>query len=124
MSKSIFISCVYEDSHRIESIKKWAIEGKLGSVVITYETEDKRQNGKEEIKSHIREKIRGAAVILILIGDNTHNHHWIQVEAELANSFHKKIVCVRIPNTTGSVPPILNRYELANFDPESIKRLL
>lgn len=124
MSKSIFISSVYEDSHRIETIKKWAAENKLGPVVITHETEDKRQQGKEAIKNHIREKIRGATVLLVLVGNNTHNHNWIEAEVELANSFHKRVVCVRIPNTTGSLPLILNRYKLINFDPESIKQLL
>ncbi len=60
MSKSIFISCVHEDSHRITSIEKWASEGRLGNVAITHETEDKRPEGKEAIKQHIKSEIQGA----------------------------------------------------------------
>lgn len=33
MSKSIFINCVYEDSHRIDSIKNW-VKGKMLAVSV------------------------------------------------------------------------------------------
>ncbi len=124
MSKSIFISTVHEDSHRINAIRKWADGGQLGNVTVTHETEDKRDQGKEAIKKHIMDKIRGASVIVVLIGQDTHNHNWIEAEVELANSFHKKIVCMRVPNTNGSAPPILSKYKLINFDPDSLKREL
>lgn len=124
MSKSIFISCVFEDSHRIDSIKKWAAAKRLGDVVITQETEDKRQHGKEAVKKHIRSKIESAATILVLVGQDTHNHEWIEAEVELANSFHKQILCVRVPNSSGAVPTILRKYKLINFDPDTIKREL
>ncbi len=122
MSKSIFISCVHEDGHRIKSIESWAIQNRLGNVVITSETEDKRHNGVDAIKRHIQSKIKGAAIVLVLIGQDTHNHDWIKAEVELANSFHKQILCIRVPNSNGAVPPILSNYKLVNFDPDTIKR--
>jgi hypothetical protein len=124
MSKSIFISCVFEDSHRIASIKKWATDNRLGDVVITQETEDKRQQGKEAVKQHIKSKIQGAAVILVLVGNDTHNHEWIEAEVELANSYNKEIICVRVPHTTGSVPPLLTNKRLVSFDPDAIKKII
>ena len=66
MSKSIFISCVFEDKEKIVPIQKWVKKGLLGDVVITYEIEDKRQQGKEAVRQYIRKKIEGAAFILIL----------------------------------------------------------
>ncbi|HXP49855.1 MAG TPA: TIR domain-containing protein [Bacteroidia bacterium] len=124
MSKSIFISCVYEDSYRIDSVKKWADEKRLGDVVITQEIEDKRSQGKEAIKQHIKNKIRGAAIVLVLIGQDTHNHEWIEAELELANSFNVGVICVRIPNTTGAVPPLLRNHKLIAFNPDLIKALI
>lgn len=124
MSKSIFISCVYEDSQRINNIKKWAENGQLGNVKITHETEDKRHAGSAAIKQYIRKKIEGAAVVLVLVGDTTHNHDWIRAEVELANSFHKKLVCVRLPKTTGAVPQILSNYSMVAFDPNAIRGLI
>ncbi len=124
MSKSIFISCVHEDSHRIKSIEKWSAEGRLGNVVITHETEDKRAEGKEAIKQHIKSKIQGAAFIFVLVGQDTHNHDWIQAEVELANSFNKEIICIRVPHTTGAVPPLLVNKRLISFEPDAIKKLI
>lgn len=124
MSKSIFISTVYEDSNRIASLKSWAAQGRLGVVTITHETEDMRASGKEEIKNHLREKIRGAAVVAVLIGNDTHNHKWIEAEVELANSFHKKVITIRVPNTTGAPPEILKKYQMINFDPDAFRKVL
>lgn len=124
MSKSIFISCVHEDSHRIKSIENWAASGRLGNVAITHETEDKRPEGKEAIKQHIKSKIQGAAVIFVLVGQDTHNHDWIQAELELANSFNKEIICIRVPHTTGAVPPLLVNKQLISFEPDAIKKLI
>ena len=124
MSKSIFISCVFEDNHRIDTIKKWVSNNQLGNVVITHETEDKRQQGKEAVKRHIKSKIQGAAIILILVGQDTHNHEWIEAEVELANSFHKEIICVRVPHTSGGIPPLLVNHRLISFDPDAIRKLV
>lgn len=124
MSKSIFISCVHEDSHRIKSIENWAASGRIGNVAITHETEDKRHEGKEAIIQHIKSKIQGAAFIFVLVGQDTHNHDWIQAEVELANSFHKEIICIRVPHTTGAVPSLLTNKRLISFEPGAIKRII
>jgi len=121
MPKSIFISCVYEDSHWIKNIRKWAKKGQLGDVVITSETVDKRHEGDKAIIEHLQKKIKGAAAVMVLIGQDTHNHFWIKNEVEYANSFHKKIVCVRVPDTDGAVPPILEKYHVFAFEPNVIK---
>jgi hypothetical protein len=66
-------------------MKKWERKGLLNNeYTFTFETEDKRIYGYDAIKTYLKRKIEGAAIILILIGDNTHNHDWIRVEVELA----------------------------------------
>lgn len=125
MSKSVFISVVHQDAHLISNLTSWATKGLLGpNATITHETQDKRPEGREAIRNHLRKKIEGASVIIVLIGRDTHNHDWITVEVELANSFHKKLIPVRIPGTTGAVPPILRNHSLVSFDPNSIKNQL
>ena len=121
--KSIFISCVFEDSHRIDTIKKWK-KNHFDNISITHETEDRRQEGKEAIKKHIINKIKGASLILVLIGQDTHNHNWIEAEVELANSFHKEIICMRVPNTNGAIPKLLKNKRLIGFNPEQLKKFL
>lgn len=122
--KSIFVSHVYEDNDWLKKMLKWKDKGLLKDYTISYETEDKRQEGKEAIKKYLKNKINGCAILLVLIGDNTHNHDWIKAEIELANSFHKKICCVRIPKTTGKKPQILNKYTELVFDPNQILKQL
>ncbi len=122
--KSIFVSHVYEDNNYLNKMINWQERKLLGEFRITHETEDKRHQGNEAIRKHLLNKIKGAAIILILIGDNTHNHDWIRIEVELANSFHKKIICVRIPQTAGSRPKILNKYKEITFNPNQILKEL
>jgi hypothetical protein len=126
MSKSIFISTVHEDSHLIATLSNWATNNRLGSnISITHETEeDKRHLGKEIIKKHIQKKIEGASIVIVLIGRDTHNHDWIKAEVELANNYNKKIICIRIPQTTGATPPILNKYQVITFEPNTIKMII
>ena len=122
--KSIFISYVYEDRKYLEKIKSWKEKGLLENCQLTFEKEDKRQEGKKEIKNYLKKKIKGVAIILILIGDNTHNSHWVEAEIELAHSFNKEVYCMRIPYTTGAKPKILNKYKELCFDPNQIIKKL
>ncbi|MBS1595795.1 MAG: TIR domain-containing protein [Bacteroidetes bacterium] len=124
MSKSIFISHVHEDNEKITLLEKWAQEKRLGDIVITKETEDKRHEGKEAIKQYISDKIRGAMAVLVLIGQDTHNHGWIEAEVELAHSFHKKVICIRLHQTTGGIPPILANKPIVPFEPNAIKQAI
>jgi hypothetical protein len=124
MSRSIFISHVHEDIQYIGTIEGWAQNRMLGDLVITVEAEDKRSFGYEVIRGYIEDKIRNASYVLVLVGKDTHNHNWVRAEVELANSFQKKIICMRIPGTTSPPPPILSNYTAINFDVASLKKAL
>lgn len=118
--KSIFVSHVYEDQSYVSKMQKWEKKGLLEGYTFTFETEDKRHEGKQAIRNYLKKKIEGCAVIVVLIGNDTHNHDWIRAEVELANSFHKRILCMRIPKTTGAKPKILNKYKEIIFHPNQI----
>lgn len=122
--KSIFVSHVHEDNQYVNKIKKWEKDELVNGYTFTFETEDKRIEGEEAIRTYLTKKIKGCAILLVLIGDNTHNHDWIKKEVELANSFHKKILCMRIPNSTGSKPEILRKFKEITFDPNPIMKEL
>lgn len=118
--KSIFVSHVFEDSKWLKNIKKWENNLEMKGFTFTFEEQDKRIQGKKNIKNFLKQKIKGAAVIVVLIGDDTHNHDWIRVEVELANNFNKKIICMRVPETTGAAPKILSNYDIVDFNPNQI----
>lgn len=90
----------------------------------TFEVEDKRYQGTNAIKDTIKKKIEGAAIVLVLIGNDTHNHDWIKLEVEYAHSFHKKICCIRVPGTRGKKPAILNNYKELPFSSNQLLREL
>lgn len=118
--ESIFVSHVFEDNSFLKKMRKWEKNNLLDDYTFTFETVDKRIEGANAIKKYLKNKIKGAAILLVLIGDNTHNHEWIKVEVELANNFNKKICCVRIPQTSGRRPKILNNYKELVFNPNQI----
>ncbi|PTX61649.1 TIR-like protein DUF1863 [Kordia periserrulae] len=118
--KSIFVSYVYEDIKYLNKIKRWESKGLLPGYTIVAEKEDNRTSGKKAVKEYLKPLINKANIVLVLIGDNTHNHNWITWEVEVANSLHKDIACMRIPNTTGSKPQILNKYPELQFHANQI----
>lgn len=107
--KSIFVSRLFEDKKYADNIKKWEKEGQLKGYTITFETKDLRQLGEQIIKEYLKKMVNGATVLLVLVGDDTHNHKWIEYEVQLAKSYNKEVFWMRIPNTTGAKPLILGK---------------
>lgn len=121
MTTSLFICHVYEDRQAVDTMRQWAAAGKLGlDVVVTGESEDVRQHGSAAIRRHLSPKIQGASVVMVLIGNNTHNHEWIEYEVSHALSSRKLLVVVRLPHTTGAPPRALQGIGIIAMDPSAI----
>jgi hypothetical protein len=120
MPSSLFLSYVYEDLRWAEEITSWARSGYFGDAAVTSETRDLRQFGEREIESHLKPKIRGAACVLCLIGKDTHNHGWVRYELQVAASLNKRVVLIRIPNTTGLAPDGFRHLPVIHLDPHTI----
>lgn len=107
MPKSLFISYVYEDRRWCDEVQGWALQGSLGPDVVTItESEDLRPQGEAAIERHLKPKLRGAAAVICLIGQNSHQKEgWVQYELDVATSLSKKILLLQIPGTTGAAPP-------------------
>lgn len=125
MPKSIFVSYVYEDKRHRDNVERWFDDITLGPgrVMIT-ESEDLRPLGERAIESHLKPKIRGAAAVLCLIGQNTHNSDWVKYELDVATSCGKKIVLARIQGTTGAAPPGHRHLPIVTLDPSTLKSLI
>lgn len=125
MPASIFISHVYEDLAARDTLKMWAASGLLGpDVVATGESEDVRQGGAAAIRRHLSPMLQGATAVLVLVGNNTHNHEWIDYEVVHARSGRKRVIAVRIPGTTGAPPKSLAGIEAVPMDVVCIRRAL
>jgi len=71
------------------------------------EREDYREKGKDAIKSYLRGLITDCQALICVIGQNTHSSQWVAYELEVATSQDKKIVPVRIRDTTGGAPKLI-----------------
>jgi len=118
--KSIFVSRVYEDNHYFKKLKKWEKDKLMDNYTFTCEKKDLRSKGYDVIRSYLKNMINGSAAVLVLVGDDTHNHDWIRVEIELAHSLRKPVICMRIPNTNGKRPAIIRKRKELNFDPNAV----
>lgn len=124
MTASLFVSHVFEDALHRDTIRGWAERGLLGPVTVTGESADVRQGGDPAIRAHLAPKVRGASAVLLLLGNDTHNHPWVQYEAQFAQSHHIRVVVIRIPGTRGAVPPSLRSHPEIAMDPTSIRSAL
>lgn len=125
MPASVFISHVYEDLTARDTLRSWAAKGLLGpGVIATGESEDFRQGGPAAIKRHLSPMLQGASAVIVLVGNNTHNHDWVDYEVNHARSVNKKVVAVRITGTTGAPPKSLAGIEVGSMDVNLIRRAL
>lgn len=127
MPKTVFISYVYEDKfYRDQIIDCWkkGLLGEEGEFAFISEDSDKRPEGEAAIKKHIRPKIEGCAILMALIGDNSHNHSWVDYEIDVALSLNKKIIAVRLPNTTGAPPTKIRKLPLIRYKMKAILKAL
>ena len=76
------------------------------------EREDYRQQGENAIKSYLRGLISECRALICLVGQNTHSSQWVAYELEIATSQNKKVVPVRIRNTTGGAPKLIRERNL------------
>lgn len=123
--KSVFISYKFEDLKYKNKVQKWAKAKRLGdNIVITGESQDVRSDGPNAVKKHINPKIKGAAVVIVLIGQDTHNANGVIDEINSAISQRKPIIPIKIQHTTGKLPNAIKDKTPIVLHPDAIKNAL
>ena len=118
-----FISYVYEDHAYKSQLASWASSGQLGNWEAVYEQEDVRQDGRKAIEKHISPLIQSSQALVMLVGDNSHNHSWLDYEVQNAKSAGTPVISVRIPNTNGG-PPAGAPVPDVTFSPSAVRTAL
>ncbi|GAH64614.1 unnamed protein product [marine sediment metagenome] len=77
------------------------------------EREDERNKGENAVKNYLKGIIQDCDALICLIGNDTHNATGVRYELEVAKSLRKKIIAVRIPQTTGGLPYILRSWGIS-----------
>lgn len=121
----IFLSYVFEDYGYAAQVRDWAASGQLGyNVEIVTETDDVRQQGESAIWTHLRSRIRTADGVIVLVGQDSHNHAWVDQEVHYFASARRPIIGVRIPNTYGAAPPEIRNRQLWSYSPSALRQAI
>ncbi len=86
-----------------------------------YSQEDLRFKGEQVVKNYIKGVLGSCDKVICLIGDNSHNSTWINNEIDVAISQQKPIIPVRIPNTSGGLPPKIRNLKAVNWNSQTIQ---
>lgn len=84
------------------------------------ERQDLRNMGENVWKNYLKDKIKDCDALICLIGKDTHNATGVIYELSVATSLGIKIIPVRMPNTYGGAPSIINRLKVLNWNAKEI----
>ncbi len=115
-----FISYVYEDKAYKEQIRDWWKKGELDDWSPLHETEDLRPSGSRAVRRHLSPLIQRSSALVLLVGDNNHNHEWIRYEVDHAMSSRIPVILLRLPNTRGAPPLSVRNQTEIPFSPFSL----
>jgi hypothetical protein len=130
MKKKIFLSYVNEDSECLTTIFNWKNQDKKlevdfnADVLIVDDNNNKTIKTQQEIISLLKPLIDSSNAILILVGNDTHNKTWIEWEYNYAQNKKLKIGLMRVPNSTGSIPPLVPELKIYNLKLKQLKTLI
>ena len=109
----VFISYKWEDKEFADGLMGTFLNPNNEYRHVPYsEREDYRQQGENEIKVYLRGLVNECHSLICIVGENTHSSRWVRYELDVANSQNKKIVPVRIPNTTGGPPKLIKDRDI------------
>ena len=109
----VFISYKWEDKEFADGLMGTLLNPNNEYRHVPYsERQDYRQQGENAIKSYLRSLISGCRSLICIIGQNTHNSRWVAYELEVATSQNKKIIPVRIRDTTGGPPRLIRERNI------------
>lgn len=119
----IFISHKYEDNKYYNGMAGLLTNpNNICMHSVIRERDDLRDKGENVVKTHLKKKIRNCYAVICLIGQDTHSSKWVQWELEVATSLKKKIIPVRIKDTTGNAPKIIRERKISTL-PWSVKKI-
>ena len=72
-------------------------------------------------KKSIERKINSAQVLLLLVGNNTHNRPWVDYEIHHAKCQGLKVLWTQIPDTNGAAPKEISKLTPIPFNINSIR---
>jgi hypothetical protein len=126
MEQHIIISCVHEDKRYLAKIQKWASQGKLGGTIHVIPQDDDYfylEDGSLD-EERIVWALKNAALVVVMVGEDNHDHPWLDWEGEFCHQWGIKRVLLRIPYTTGGIPDEFKFLKEIAYNPNAIEKEL
>jgi len=111
-NKNVFISHYGKDDEHIGKLKGLMKDkGYILKNSSMDSTKPNQANNENYIKQLLRDRMKWAGTVMVLIGKDTHKRDWVNWEIELANRLGKKIVGVFINGASDSdIPDAFEKY--------------
>ncbi len=122
MKKTVFISYDFSDKAFMGEIKKWLEESGISVIVVDEKNLEPESDRQAEIR--IKQQIHDSDILLILVGNNTHNRPWVDCEVKIARSIPKPAYWIRLPNRTGGPPKEVAGLPPLQYDRNEIIKAL
>ncbi len=121
----IFLSHVHEDAKLAKVVKDWLTEKFAGSIDVFVSSDPKSLRGGDDWWDKLREKLRNADFILILLTQRSANKRWVYFECGGGYFLEKTVIPICLGHITKANLPLpisqLQAYELE--DSEDAKAL-
>jgi hypothetical protein len=128
VKRQVFYSFHYgNDAMRVQQIRNMGIlEG--NEPVSPNDWEQVKRNGHAAIKKWIDDNMRNRSCVIVLIGEETANRHWVQYEIEKAWKEKKAIMGIYIHNLkdpkTGTCKLGINPFSLYTVNGRNLSELI
>lgn len=112
----VFISFDYQDIVSKKVVDNWTKQN-LGSD-ISFSSVDGHNilpGGELKLKKVLRDKINESQIILVLVGNNTHNRPWVDHEVHHGKCHEKRVIWTQLPKTTGAPPKEISKSKGVPF---------
>ncbi|MCK6601611.1 MAG: TIR domain-containing protein [Bacteroidetes bacterium] len=118
----VFISFDYQDIEAKKVVDNWSNQNiGLDISLSSEEGHNYLDKGENFVRTVLREKINSSQVVLVLVGNNTHNRPWVDYEIHHAKCQGIKVIWTQIPKTNGAPPKEISKLNPVPFDINSIR---
>lgn len=121
----VFISFDYQDMESKKVVDNWKQQGLGTDISLTSEDGDSHSpKGPKAVQRVLRDAINQSQVVLVLVGDNTHNRPWVDYEVHHAKCQGKKVIWTQIPNTSGAPPKEITKDKGIEFNLKKVQQAI
>lgn len=121
----VFISFDYKDIESKKVVDNWKQQGLGTDISFTSEDGiDHMGKGIKAVRKILCEKIDSSQIMLVLVGNNTHDRPWVDFEVHHAKCKGKKVIWTQIPNSSGGPPRELSKLQGLEFNLLTIQKMI